>query len=91
MSSEPFENLRERILAALQRRGHDMANVSRDMGRNHAYLHQYLYQRKPRTLPEAERRMLQAATGIEIVDGEIEARVHRFRMKYCKHYSKSFQ
>lgn len=38
--------------------GHSLADLSRKVGRNAAYLQQYIARGTPQRLPEAERRML---------------------------------
>lgn len=56
------------VRAVIRRRlgdlGLDMANVSREAGRNHAYLHQFLTQGKPQSLPEDVRAALAARLGV---------------------------
>ena len=42
-----------------------LAQISRALGRNDAYFHQYLYRRSPRLLPERERFILARILGVE--------------------------
>lgn len=46
------DNARKYLLGEFVRLGVDMASASREMGRNHAYLQQYIRRGKPRWLPE---------------------------------------
>lgn len=59
----------DRARAALQKlideRRSDCAALSRLIGRNAAYIHQYLYRRSPKRLAERDRRLLAEFFGIE--------------------------
>lgn len=70
---EPVDERRARLLTVLKSKGMDLANVSKDLGRNHAYLHQYIFRGKPQYLPEAERIVLAQRTGLS--EDEIGRRV----------------
>lgn len=55
-------------LLALTKRGasgHSLASLSRALGRNAAYLHQYVTRGSPRLLPESERYQLATLLGID--------------------------
>lgn len=66
-------NARERIRQKIQERGLSMGDLSRNvLGRNHAYLQQYLERGVPAKLPEDMRALLAPALGID----EEELREH---------------
>lgn len=56
--------VRKRILRALNERGMDMKELSLRLGRNHAYMQQFLYRGLPRQLKEADRRKISAILSI---------------------------
>lgn len=56
--------VRALVRRKLEERRLDMATVSREMGRNHAYLHQFLQQGKPQSLPEDVRAALSRRLGV---------------------------
>ena len=49
---------RDQLVAAIEARGETMAALSRWLGRNDAYLQQYIKRGSPKRLPEDERRRL---------------------------------
>lgn len=57
---------RHALITAIKqsRQGWTLASLSRALGRNAAYLHQYLHRQSPRRLPEAERYHLAAWLGV---------------------------
>jgi len=55
-----LDPVREAVQQALASRGLSMKHASRALGRNDAYLHQFLYRRSPRRLPEELRHALAA-------------------------------
>jgi phage repressor protein C with HTH and peptisase S24 domain len=69
MEFDPQSRLNDpprRALAALvESRGADLASLSRLLGRNAAYIHQYLYRGSPRQLGERERAMLARYFGVD--------------------------
>lgn len=56
--------MREIIAQRVEQLGLDLATVSKKIGRNHSYLHQFLQYEKPRHLGEDDRRELAALLGI---------------------------
>lgn len=56
---------RLRVMKLIQDSGTDLKNASLAIGRNAAYLHQYLYRGTPKVLPEDAREALAAHLGIE--------------------------
>ena len=52
---------RQMLEQLCQERGQDYASLSRLIGRNSAYIHQFIKRGTPRRLPEQERRLLPAA------------------------------
>lgn len=72
----PFDERRELLLKALQSRHLDLANVSKGLGRNHAYLHQYIFKGKPRFLDEADRISLAESTGL--TEDQLGRKVRKF-------------
>jgi hypothetical protein len=60
------ETIRQRVADLLAQRGEDLARLSVDiLVKNHAYLHQYIKQAKPRWLPEDVRGKLAAHLGVD--------------------------
>lgn len=57
--------VRDLIRKQVDRLELDLANVSKKIGRNHAYLWQFLYRGVPRDLPESEREKLAPIIGVE--------------------------
>jgi len=55
---------RAALVAAAEARGETLAGLSRWLGRNAAYLQQYVKRRTPRVLPERERRQLADYLGV---------------------------
>ena len=55
-----LDPVREAVQQALTSRGLSLKQASRALGRNDAYLHQFLYRRSPRRLPEELRHALAA-------------------------------
>jgi len=58
---------RRALFDAVSSAGANFANLSRQIGRNHAYLGQYLWRGTPRTLPEDERKKLAVLLGVNDV------------------------
>ena len=58
--SDTSDPIRELVKSALSERGLNMSVVSKGLGRNHAYLHQFLYRGIPSRLPETIREKLAA-------------------------------
>ena len=57
-------DVRKMLSDAIRRKGLDMAKVSRKIGRNHAYIQQYVTLGKPKKLPEDVRHDLAVELGI---------------------------
>ena len=55
-----LDPVREAVQQALASQGLSLKQASRALGRNDAYLHQFLYRRSPRRLPEELRHALAA-------------------------------
>lgn len=71
---EGMDPLRRRILDLVAEKGETLKSVSLAMGRNHAYLQQYIHSGKPRRLPEDIRYRLAKHLGVderELRDEEI--------------------
>lgn len=70
---------RLKVMKLIQSSGTDLKNASLAIGRNAAYLHQYLYRGTPRVLPEDAREALAAHLGVDDdslrAPGSIEPRV----------------
>lgn len=66
MSKKPISDdpVRRRVAAAMAAQGTDKATLSRAIGRNHAYMYQYLEAGKPADLPEDVRAILSEKLGI---------------------------
>lgn len=62
---EDLDPVRELILKRVQQQGTTLAAVSRAVGRNHAYLHQFINRRTPRRLPEEVRHLLAECLGVD--------------------------
>jgi len=60
-----MDEVRKLIVARAAETGADLANLSRKLGRNHAYLHQFVRRGSPRELPENIRGKLAAMLGVE--------------------------
>jgi len=56
---------RLKVMKLIQSSGTDLKNASLAIGRNAAYLHQYLYRGTPRVLPEDAREALAAHLGVD--------------------------
>ena len=56
-------NFRERLEGAVEASGHTLKSLSVEMGRNHAYLQQYVKRGSPRVLPEDVREQLAGLLG----------------------------
>lgn len=50
-----LDPVRRRILDRIAEMDDDLANISRAVGKNHAYLHQFIWKGSPRVLPEDTR------------------------------------
>jgi len=65
----PMDAPRKLLVATLARRPDlDLEKLSRAIGRNHAYLRQYVMRGTPRELPEAMRRAVAARLGLRADD-----------------------
>jgi hypothetical protein len=60
-----LDRARQRLLELVAERRTDLANVSRAIGRNHAYLQQYVRRHTPRDLGERERNALGVYFAVE--------------------------
>ena len=60
-----LDPVRLRVLALLKERGSDLRNASLAMGRNAAYIHQYLYRGSPKVLSEDDRIALAEHLGVD--------------------------
>ena len=60
-----LDHTRLKIIKLIQASGSDLKNTSIAIGRNAAYLHQYLYRGTPRVLPEDARGALAAHLGVD--------------------------
>ena len=56
---------RLKVMKLIQDSGTDLKNASIAIGRNAAYLHQYLYRGTPKILPEDAREALAAHLGVD--------------------------
>ena len=56
---------RLRVLALLEEKGTDLRNASLAIGKNAAYLHQFIHRGTPKVLPEDAREALAAHLGVE--------------------------
>lgn len=56
--------MREIIARRIEQLGLDLATISKKIGRNHSYLHQFLQYERPKQLGEDDRRELAALLGI---------------------------
>jgi len=65
MTKAPSDPVRDLVREAIARRGLDMATVSRQMGRNHAYIQQFLERGSPQTLGEEAREQLAPILGLK--------------------------
>lgn len=61
----PSDPVRDMVREAIARRRLDMATVSRQMGRNHAYIQQFLERGSPQTLGEEAREQLAPILGLK--------------------------
>ena len=62
----PLDTQRQRVMAALKvHPPRLLRRLSRELGRNDAYLHQYLYRGTPRQLPEEVRHKLAILLNVE--------------------------
>ncbi len=64
-----MDKQRKKILKLVESRGISLKAVSEAIGKNHAYLHQYIYRGSPKALPERERYTL--AKFLDIAETEI--------------------
>ena len=69
--TEPVD-VRAALLRRAQEQGHSLAALSREIGRNDAYLQQFVTRGSPRRLPENER--LKLAQFLRIDERELGAR-----------------
>jgi len=75
----PTDHVRRRLLALVLEHRTNLATVSRDIGRNHAYLHQFVYRGSPKRLPELARQAL--ASYFAVPDDELLAPEERVQRK----------
>lgn len=59
-----LDPVRVRVMKLVQQSGTDLKNASRHIGKNDAYLHQYLYRGTPKVLPEDVREALAPLLGV---------------------------
>ncbi len=59
-----LDPVRLRVMQLIQARGGDLKNTSLALGRNAAYMHQYLFRGTPKVLPEDIREALAAHLGV---------------------------
>ena len=64
----PLDHVRSKLMEAVRARRSDLANVSRAIGKNHAYLHQFVNKGKPRRLPDNVRRDIADFLGMDEMD-----------------------
>ena len=57
-AADDLDEIRQMILSRSRERRLSLADMSRGVGKNHSYMHQFLYRRTPQELPEAVRRKL---------------------------------
>jgi cyanate lyase len=67
-----MDPIRRRLVDRAAERDRSLASLSAQLGRNPAYLHQFVHRRSPRRLPEDDRRRL--AIVLEIDERELGAR-----------------
>jgi hypothetical protein len=60
-----LDPVRRKVLELLGERGSDLRKASLAMGRNAAYVHQYIYRRSPKVLGEDDRRALAEHLGVD--------------------------
>jgi hypothetical protein len=58
LNEASLDPVRRKMLLLVKERGTNLANVSRAIGKNHAYLHQFIHRKKPKLLPEPVRHAL---------------------------------
>lgn len=66
--SQPLEPQRQLVLDRVQELGLTLNGVSREIGRNAAYLHQFVHRRTPRYLPRETREALAMVLGVREED-----------------------
>jgi hypothetical protein len=64
MDRDRLDPLRRRILDLMESRGISLRGASEELGRNPAYLHQFLFKASPKSLREAERVKLAGLLGV---------------------------
>ena len=60
-----LDPVREKIMKLVKERGSDLKRASIALGRNHAYLHQFIFRGTPRVLPEHDRQLLAKELGCD--------------------------
>ncbi len=65
MSGPADDTARQALLRLIEERGEDYAGLSRLIGRNAAYIHQFIKRGSPRRLAEEDRRRLAAYFGVD--------------------------
>jgi phage repressor protein C with HTH and peptisase S24 domain len=60
-----LDPIRTRVIALIEERRSTLKTASRALGKNDAYLHQFLYRGSPKTLPESVRETLAANLGVD--------------------------
>ena len=78
-----LDPVRLKLLALIEKRGSDLKNASLAIGRNAAYLHQFVYRGTPRVLPEDARETLAEFLGCD--DEELRHRVVPPRKPRTRH------
>lgn len=61
----PMDAVRKLILEKVDERGTNLSELSRKIGRNHAYLQQFIHRGSPVRLPEQERGLIAQQLGVE--------------------------
>jgi len=69
MSNMILDPIRERLVALIEERGSNLRQVSQALGRNSAYMHQFIHSRTPKVLPEHTRQAL--ARLLEVDESEL--------------------
>ena len=63
-----LDPIRMRVLELIELRSTNLKKVSAALGKNAAYMHQYLYKRTPKILPEDVREALASHLGVESIE-----------------------
>ena len=52
-----LDTVRQKVLKLVKERGSDLKHASIALGRNHTYLHQFIFRGTPKVLPEHDRQV----------------------------------